>query len=187
MPLFPLLVVAGMGALAYFGKKAPLVIAADQYQRHRHHKQGEGVLTPREDGLGIVVALESTSDLGRMIAECANLDSELEQYIQKLLQMTVSEAGDLRAISKPFMELKDAQATAIAQYQSIESALAELGSAIEAAGQPDALQVMGLQKLIGMRSATLQQLEAQDKAIKNSITPITVWLRNFPKSRISKA
>lgn len=165
MILFPvaLAVVAGVSALVGLcGGSGMLVIgiAADQYNRRKGYKRGEGVLTPRDGGYwGAKVSLESSSDLGTALAALGTkYPEELGEFMGKRLQITKSEGAQVRAMLVTSLELS-------AKLIQIERELSK-------------------EEDEEMQAVLRIEAESLKTMVRQTLRPVNIFLSSIPKSRI---
>lgn len=163
--LFPvaLAVVAGVTALVGLcggGSIAVVGIAADQYNRRKGYKKGEGVFTPRDGGYwGAQVSLESSSDLGATLAALAAKYPELlGDFKDKRLLITKSEGAQVRAMLAPALEL------------SVKLIQLERELAVE-----EDEEMLGVLRM---------EVEGLKTLVRQMLHPVNLFLSSIPKSRI---
>lgn len=177
-------VLAGVFAVAVLGKTKAMGASAlviDQYKRRKGYRAGEGPLTARDGGLGVYVALDSKSDIGQFISALSLECLDLKEYDHKVLEITLSESEDLRAMVWPALELMRLRTACRENLELLEAQRASFDEAPRPLVRPidDRLGRLGY----GI-DVSIYSLHEYDTSIKNSLLPLVSWLRQFPRSRI---
>lgn len=139
-----------------------ITLAADQWQRRRGHKPGEGVFTDREGGhvFGLKVA-RATSDLGEFLAGMAEAFPEMfGEFTDKSYDLTESEGEMLRSMVN------------VAQAR-LEEYLNALGQMTEAGEDAD--------------TYCLRDLQLGEGNLRLALAPVARYLREVPASRVRAA
>lgn len=109
MPIIPLMMAFGVGITLLAGAKttALAAVATNAVNQRQGHRSGEGPLSRRAGGAGIMVGRRSNTLAGRYLAILKPFAPELEQYQGKLLEATVAEGEDLDKVLAPVIALMD--------------------------------------------------------------------------------
>lgn len=159
----PVAMVGAVGALFGLvngGTILVVTLAADQWQRRRGHKPGEGVYTPREGGhvFGLRVAKDAKDDLGQFLAGLAHAFPDLfGRFEGKAFDLTESEGEFLRELTQPAK-------TQLDEYLVVVSMLSDDDT-----------------------EELLTQLRYRQEKLIESLRPVARFLRNIPGTRVREA
>jgi hypothetical protein len=159
--IVPVTIVGAFGALFGLVNGAPIIVvtlAADQWQRRRGYKPGEGIFTDREGGhiFGTKVSPDGT-DLGKFLNAMVQAFPDMFQEVDgKQYDLTESEGKMLRAM--------------------VQSAQGQLNEYLEVSTYLDATD-----------PETITLVKYREEQLRAALTPVVMFLQEVPGVRVRKA
>lgn len=144
------------------GSAASARVGAEVFNRRLGYKKGEGPLTKRHAGVGVIVHPKSPSEAGQCISKLESLSRFHTQY----LALTESEGEMLEEMVVPLKALIDVRGKAVS---ALSQAIFAMASGYEQA-KADADELRG-------------ELQDLDAAIEAAAKPIARMLDSIPSSR----
>jgi hypothetical protein len=163
--IVPVTILGAAGALFGLVNGAPIIvvtIAADQWQRRRGYKPGEGLFTDREGGhvFGLRVEQDSPEDLGKGLSGLVLAFPDMfQEFDKKRFDLTESEGKMLRAMIEATKGHFDDYAEA-SQY-------------VSSGGNEEPEYRLEMQHI--------------EERLRASLVPVAMFLRNVPEVRVKKA
>lgn len=165
LPVALLGVVSAFLGMVNGGTILVITVAADQWQRSRGYKSGEGVFTDREGGhvFGLRVAKEST-DLGQFLWGMTEAFPDMfEEFSGTSFDLTESEGEFLRCLVQ----------SAQLQLKSYLDLVSQEGDETEeTTGQFDL--------------PPLEELELRERQLRAALAPVVKYLKEVPSGRVRK-
>jgi hypothetical protein len=152
--------VSALFGLVNGGTLLVVTLAADQWQRRRGHKPGEGVYTAREGGhvFGLRVCKNAGDDLGQFLAGLAHAFPDMfGRFEGKAFDLTESEGEFLRELTQPVKSRLD-------EYLEVVGLLSEDDT-----------------------EELLTTLRYRQEKLVESLMPVSRYLRNVPGTRVREA
>jgi len=161
--ILPFAVVGAVGGLMGLVNGTSILVitlTADQWQRRRGHRPGEGIFTDREGGhvFGLQVASQTT-DLGEFLAAMALAFPDLMgKFLDKAFDLTESEGELLRKM-------------------------------VQVAEDPldDYHEVVGMMQANPDNIALLNEVSYRQDRLRTALVPVAEYLDSVPASRVKEA